>query len=66
MGSNPIPSASEIRSNTFDYFLSSIYKFVSFVDAYLGAAALIGKNNRLYTFDKKLLKTLGSGTVEPN
>ena len=38
---------------------------ISFVDAYLGAAVLSGKNDILYTFDKRLLKVLNANAVEP-
>jgi len=38
---------------------------ISFVDAYLGATVLVGRNKALYTFDRKLLKILGGCAVEP-
>ncbi|OGH44162.1 MAG: hypothetical protein A3H50_00500 [Candidatus Levybacteria bacterium RIFCSPLOWO2_02_FULL_37_10] len=36
---------------------------ISFVDAYL-CAEILGKNNILYTFDKRLIKVLGSEAIE--
>jgi predicted nucleic-acid-binding protein len=38
---------------------------ISFIDAYLSALVLTEKNTRLYTFDRKLLKILSKGALEP-
>jgi len=39
---------------------------VSFVDAHLSANVLIGRNSKLYSYDKGLRKVLGNLAVEPN